>query len=220
MRHAGTDPINDFDSQPQSGQLNVGIHDCNPLGAYHPSDPQQHPPTGRLETIRPRHLQQYKDPSEEAFTIIAASWSPSPGGRNDCDCVQRSPTRLDKKELLVYSNRGKDPLCPSLVEKTMSLWQADSHHLLISWRKSHKAVSSATVARWIRSILEESGIDVKMFKAHSTRAAATSAARSKSASVSDIMKMAGWTRASTFETYYHKHILSAGINLADTWNSG
>lgn len=40
------------------------------------------------------------------------------------------------------------------------------------------------------------------FKAHPTRAAATSAAQIVGVSVADIMKAADWKRESTFMTYY------------------
>lgn len=120
-----------------------------------------------------------------------------------------------------------DPgLCPvkalrEYLNKTSSLRHPNPQRLLISWRKPYKPVSSSTVARWIKSVLKESGIDVGVFKAHSTRAAATSAARARGASVADVMKMAGWSRASTFETYYHKQVVNdGGVSLEDTWSTG
>ena len=55
-------------------------------------------------------------------------------------------------------------------------------------------------------MLAESGIDTTTFKGHSTRAAATSAACLKGASISDVMQTAGWSRSTTFERFYHKEI--------------
>ena len=43
--------------------------------------------------------------------------------------------------------------------------------MFVSFIKPHKAVTSSKIARWLRSILEHSGIDPSIFGAHSTRGA-------------------------------------------------
>ena len=48
--------------------------------------------------------------------------------------------------------------------------------LLISFVKPHKPVTRDTIARWICTVLKNYGIDTTVYKAHSTRAAATSVA--------------------------------------------
>ena len=48
--------------------------------------------------------------------------------------------------------------------------------LLVSFKRPHKAVSSATISRWMKQVLAESGINTDVFKAHSVRAASSSAA--------------------------------------------
>ena len=78
--------------------------------------------------------------------------------------------------------------------------------LLISIRKPHKAVSSATISRWMKQVLTEAGIRTEIFKAHSVRAASSSAATTKGVSMVDIMQTAGWSRPSTFEKFYYKPI--------------
>ena len=50
------------------------------------------------------------------------------------------------------------------------------------------------------------------FKAHSTRSAASSAAKCAGMSIADLLKLAGWTRTSTFERFYHKPIMGMGKN--------
>ena len=47
-----------------------------------------------------------------------------------------------------------------------------------------------TIGRWLRMVLDNSGIDTTVFRAHSTRAAATSAAKCANVSVSTIMNAA------------------------------
>lgn len=52
--------------------------------------------------------------------------------------------------------------------------------------------------------MAEAGIDTSIFAPHSARAAATSAAKAAGMSTMEIMKMADWSRESTFETYYQR----------------
>ena len=70
--------------------------------------------------------------------------------------------------------------------------------LLISIQKPYRAVSKDTIARWIRMVMIEAGIDVNVFKAHSTRAASTSAALRNYIPIEQILKNAGWSNCNTF----------------------
>ena len=76
--------------------------------------------------------------------------------------------------------------------------------------KPHASVSSATIGRWIKLVLNYSGIDPRIFSAHSTRGAATSKAALANVPVNTIMKTAGWTRQDTFATYYNKPCVELG----------
>ena len=51
-----------------------------------------------------------------------------------------------------------------------------------------------------------SGIDVKLFKPHSIRAASTSKAFQKGVPLDHILSTAGWSSASTFAKFYNKPI--------------
>ena len=55
--------------------------------------------------------------------------------------------------------------------------------------KPFKPVSSSTIARWIKEILALSGVDTDIFKAHSTRGAAATAAVGKGVSISEILQL-------------------------------
>ena len=79
--------------------------------------------------------------------------------------------------------------------------------LFISYCKPHKAVSSATITRWLKAVLNQANIDRSIFTAHSYRSAVTSAAHFKGASVADIMKLADWTSPLMFNEFYKKHIV-------------
>ena len=83
-----------------------------------------------------------------------------------------------------------DPLFPSIVSP-------------------HKPISSTTFARWIKTVLKDSGIDTSTFGSLSTRSASTSAAQKLGVSVSDILKVADWSREATFIKFYHKPIAPA-----------
>lgn len=50
----------------------------------------------------------------------------------------------------------------------------DKCQLLIALRRLHKAVSSPTIARWVRWMMQEAGIDLQHFGAHSALGAVTS----------------------------------------------
>ena len=54
--------------------------------------------------------------------------------------------------------------------------QSNNKILLVGAVKPHGPVSSATVGRWIKQSLSDSGIDTQYFSAHSTRGAASSKA--------------------------------------------
>ncbi len=77
--------------------------------------------------------------------------------------------------------------------------------LFIASHKPHKAVSTSTISRWIKSCLKASGIDTDKYKAHSTRAASSSAATA-SLDISQILRAGSWSRTSTFGKYYNKPI--------------
>ena len=67
----------------------------------------------------------------------------------------------------------------------------------------HLAVSSSTIARWIKKSLQEAGLD-PMFSAHSTRSAASTAAAMSGISTQEIMSRAGWSSNDTFCKFYYR----------------
>ena len=70
--------------------------------------------------------------------------------------------------------------------------------------RPHKLVTSQRIAHWIKDLLGLAGIDTSIFKAHSTRGAATTAAHRKGVRVSDILQVADWSTESTFNRYYYR----------------
>ena len=84
--------------------------------------------------------------------------------------------------------------------------------LFIMTREPYTPVSRDTIARWTKTGLMKSGINMKIFTPHSTRAASTSKAK-QSVQLSTILKTAGWRRASTFATFYDKKISDEGWSV-------
>ena len=58
-------------------------------------------------------------------------------------------------------------------------------------------------------VLKNAGIDTDIFKAHSVRGASTTAAVNSNVPLDDVMKMADWSRVSTFQKFYYKPIFKA-----------
>ena len=72
----------------------------------------------------------------------------------------------------------------------------------------HKPVSSSTLARWAKSVLPLAGIDTAIFKLHSKRSPASSAAFNAGVALSNILEAAHWTNESTFTRFYKKAIVN------------
>lgn len=81
--------------------------------------------------------------------------------------------------------------------------------LFISYVKPHKPISAPSLARWLRSLLKASGVNSDIFKAHSVREASTTAAANSNVPLSEILQMADWSSASTFQKFYYKPVYSS-----------
>ena len=55
------------------------------------------------------------------------------------------------------------------LERTKCWRKGDHDQLLLSFRQPHGAVTTSSIARWLKLGMAESGIDTQKFKAHSTR---------------------------------------------------
>ena len=75
---------------------------------------------------------------------------------------------LDKR-LCVYHTLGE------YLNRTDSL-RGGEKRLFISFIKPHKVVVASTISRWIKTVMRLSGINVDIYKSHSTRGASTSKA--------------------------------------------
>ena len=82
----------------------------------------------------------------------------------------------------------------------------DRNKLLLSFQKSFKPVSKDAVARWIKNVLKDGGIDTTKFGAHSTRVASTSVASKAGTPLEAILESAGWSNCGAFAKFYQKPI--------------
>ena len=80
--------------------------------------------------------------------------------------------------------------------------------LLISFIKPHKNVTKDTIARWIRTVLHMSGVNIAKYSAGSVRLAAASKDKAMAVPITHIMAKAGWSRETTFAKYYDKETVS------------
>ena len=85
--------------------------------------------------------------------------------------------------------------------------------LFLSYYRPHRPIASTTVSRWLKYVLKSVGIDVSIYKGHSTRSAAASAAKRKGVSTSDILKVADWSRETTFTRFYYRPLDNVGVGI-------
>ena len=89
-----------------------------------------------------------------------------------------------------------------------------SNPLFLTTIRLHNVASSSTIARWLKSILEKAGVDTSIFKAHSVRGAAVTAASNAGVTTCDILNAADWSSQSVFQRFYYKPSKQTGLGRA------
>ena len=106
-------------------------------------------------------------------------------------------------------------VCPMVTlkayeERTQVFWaklpEDSRSRLFLSWIGQHSPVSSCTIARWLRCFMEEAGIDISIFKAHSVRGASCSTAAGAGVTTKDILDAADWSSEGTFQRFYYRNL--------------
>ena len=87
------------------------------------------------------------------------------------------------------------------IKRTVPLWKG-TKQLLICYKAPHGPASKETISQWIKQTMKAAGIDTTVFKPHSKRSAATSAAKAANVPIQEIMNTAGWRSGSTFAKFY------------------
>ena len=92
--------------------------------------------------------------------------------------------------------------------------------LLLCYRKPHGPATNDALARWVKTTLQYSGINLNNFTAHSCRSASTSKAAVAGVSLQRILMAGQWSTTSTFYTYYKKDIVVIDRLLGPHFASG
>jgi len=120
--------------------------------------------------------------------------------------LELKPFPLDEKLCVVKS-------LEVYIHRTAHL-RDSTENLFITYIKPHGKASKDTIARWIKTVLSLSGIDISVFKAHSIRSASTSAASELGVPITDILSTAGWSSDCTFARHYNK-VVTGPQNMGD-----
>ena len=116
----------------------------------------------------------------------------------------------------IQASQDKDLCVIRTLKQYLTLTQPLRKHntrLFISYCKPHKPVTRDTLRRWIITTMTMAGVNTKIFKAHSTRAASTSASLRKGVPLSSILKAAQWSSLDTFKTFYDKPLDNTNWNI-------
>ena len=96
-------------------------------------------------------------------------------------------------------------LCPVLAlkeyENQTRKVRAKETKLFVAIIKPHRAVTSSTIARWLKAVLKASGVDTSIFDAHSVRGASSSKAANMGITTNDILRAADWSSESVFQKF-------------------
>ena len=126
------------------------------------------------------------------------------------DLLKSSSSKKHLGEINLANYKSDDDLCvvktiAHYIERTEPL-RASVTKLFITSQKPFKSVSRDTIGRWLKSVMQDAGIDVNIFRPHSVRSATASAACALRIPVDTIIRTVGWTKDSVFRKYYNKPI--------------
>ena len=76
-----------------------------------------------------------------------------------------------------------------------------------AYLNSFRPISPDTCARWLRTVLSLSRVDVSIIKAHSFRTASSSKAASLEISIDHMLKTADWSNENIFTRFYLRDVL-------------
>ena len=129
------------------------------------------------------------------------------------DIVKQSAPGRTQPELVIPIFQVEPKLCVytclcEYIKRTKPL-RGEETRLFISYIKPHKWVSKDTIARWVKIVMQQAGVDERLFKPHSTRAASTSKAFCANVPLASIIKAGSWKSECVFRKFYNKPIESA-----------
>ena len=113
------------------------------------------------------------------------------------------------KKFFVPMFARNSSLCPAVCLdehffRTSTLWSGTDTGLFISTRLPYQAVTSSTLDRWVKKVLQASGVP-SSFTAHSARGASTTAAAISGVTMAEVLVAADWSSQHTFIKHYYCH---------------
>jgi integrase len=90
----------------------------------------------------------------------------------------------------------------------------DTLNVFLTLQAPFRAARANTLARHLKSVLKEAGIDINRFSAHSYRSASTSKSLCQGVPIGDILARATWSSPSTFNRFYAKKP-SLGLSFSE-----
>ena len=90
------------------------------------------------------------------------------------------------------------------IDSTSSLRPEGSVRLFVALVKPQNPVSSSTIARWLKGMVQHAGVDKSIFGAHSVRGASSSSAAAAGVTTSNILQAADWGSESVFRKFYYR----------------
>lgn len=126
------------------------------------------------------------------------------------DLIKTSRPGNHQPLLIILYFKEKPQICmASFLNRYLTITEplrGDCDTLFITTRKPFNAASSQSISRWIRVVLNLSGLGAE-YTPHSTRHAATSSALAKGVDLSIIKSTAGWSKESqVFAKFYNRPI--------------
>lgn len=105
------------------------------------------------------------------------------------------------------------------INRTKLVRKEGCTQLFISFIAPFEPVSRDTIARWIKLVMLNAGVDLSIFTPHSVRGASTSSALRGKVPLQTILETAGWSKASTFMKYYNKPLKDNNFSTVILENS-
>ena len=119
------------------------------------------------------------------------------------------PGKIAAQVVLSQYDRDKKICVIRCLTKHLSrtLRHSSSSKLFLRLQMPFRPVGSETLRRWIKTILNMSGVRTDIFGSHSTRSVSSSKAKLAGLSVDSVLESVGWFNEQTFARYYNRNIV-------------
>ena len=121
----------------------------------------------------------------------------------------------EKEPIIFYAYPHNVQLCPVHINQYRrvrnALVPSTEKAFFVTYGKPHHAATKDTLARWIKDVLSQSGVDTTVFNPHSCHSASSSTAKSSGVPLHKILKSGQWATESTFYKFYQRQILWSDV---------